>query len=527
MGREINLDSILALDAQIIRLKRTRNSLLNIARIPPEILGHIFRFNIAEVGDPHFPKIPKGSHNFLLVCHHWFQVALRTPALWTSWGKNLKDWKRRHLRSGISALDLILDGWGYQGGGFDEALRDALRDRAARDTIRKVHLKGDDTELLAAVISSLIPEGEGVRPSSIESIVLSDVGIDVSDFFARHHFPKLHNLHLSGHFRISSWDYLKSATTALTNLSLSTAAPPSAIPTMSQILSLLASNPNLQSLKISVTSINDDGRDGPRLQVSLRHLEHISLIGTPRHVFPILHRLEFPERMDQLEITLCDCTQQEVLEVIGPYIRDYLRRDHRFRDRLGMIVSSIIRCISFHASVVGIGFHGQNRLPQHGPPNGSFKIVFSQPINHRARKRLCADVLALLPRESLVSFETNLPLTEEVLVTMPNLEALRLTRPAVQDGFLLPDPNGRNVHKKLFPSLRWLYLEAAQAMDDNWDPLVTYLAYQAAGDQAVSLCLFGEGVHVCLEAIKRMEGLVRELIYVPDPRKKCPFGKCS
>jgi hypothetical protein len=48
MDREINLDSILALDAEIIRLKRTRNSLLNIARIPPEILGHIFRFNIPE-----------------------------------------------------------------------------------------------------------------------------------------------------------------------------------------------------------------------------------------------------------------------------------------------------------------------------------------------------------------------------------------------------------------------------------------------------------------------------------------------
>jgi len=117
-------------------------------------------------------------------------------------------------------------------------------------------------------------------------------------------------------------------------------------------------------------------------------------------------------------------------------------------------------------------------------------------------------------------------LTEEVLVATPNLEALRLARPVVRDGFLLLDLNGSNVHKKLFPSLRWLYLEAAQAVDDNWDPLITYLTRQTSDDQVVLLSIFGEGVHVCLEVIKRMEGLVGELIYVPDPRKKCPFGKC-
>jgi hypothetical protein len=116
MGREVNLDSILALDAEIIRLKRTRNSLLNIARIPPEILGHIFHFNITEDGDPNLAGIPKGSYNFLLVCHHWFQVALCTPELWSSWGNNLKDWKRRYLRSGTSALDLILGGSNYGDG---------------------------------------------------------------------------------------------------------------------------------------------------------------------------------------------------------------------------------------------------------------------------------------------------------------------------------------------------------------------------------------------------------------------------
>jgi hypothetical protein len=198
MGSEVNLDSILALDVEITRPKRTRNSLLNIARIPPEILGHIFHFSITETSVPDFAGIPKGPYNFLLVCHHWFQVARRTPELWSSWGNNLKDWKRWHLRFGISTLDLILSRWYDGGGGLDEALRDAIGDRAARDVIRKVHLASNNTELLTTIISSLIPEGEDVRPSSIESFILSDV--DVSNLFARHRFPKLYNLDLSGRF---------------------------------------------------------------------------------------------------------------------------------------------------------------------------------------------------------------------------------------------------------------------------------------------------------------------------------------
>ena len=63
-------------------------------------------------------------------------------------------------------------------------------------------------------------------------------------------------------------------------------------------------------------------------------------------------------------------------------------------------------------------------------------------------------------------------------------------------------------------------------VDDNWDPLIVYLAYQASGDQAVSLDLFGDKVHVCSEVIEEIEGLVEELVYEPDPEPGCLFGKC-
>jgi hypothetical protein len=97
--------------------------------------------------------------------------------------------------------------------------------------------------------------------------------------------------------------------------------------------------------------------------------------------------------------------------------------------------------------------------------------MFSQPSPSDAVEELCFNVLALLPQESIVSFETDLPVTGEIVVAMPNLETLYLFHPVVSDGFLLPDPNGPNADKKLLPSLRWLYLEDAERRTTTGTPL--------------------------------------------------------
>ena len=210
---------------------------------------------------------------------------------------------------------------------------------------------------------------------------------DVSDLFTRYRFPKLRNLHtISSNFKISSWDYLKSTTTALTNLSLTyfNTIPPSAIPTTSQIFSLLASNPNLRSLTLGPALINDNGGYNPGFGCRYVIWSNIDLSGPFRGIFPILSRLELPERMDGRGIRLCDCTPQEVLEVVGPYIRDRLWRDARFRDRLGIFISfaSPFNHIALHASVVGVGYRDLDRRPQYRPPYGCFELELSRLIPH-------------------------------------------------------------------------------------------------------------------------------------------------
>ena len=125
MGEEMNLESISALDEEIakgrgdiIKLKRTRNSMLNISVLaPPEILGYIFNLVVSRIPvdsrtvsvrpyqTPQFRGPEKEWYNFLLVCHYWLEVAYATPEVWTFWGKA---WEKQYIRAGSAPVDLVL-----------------------------------------------------------------------------------------------------------------------------------------------------------------------------------------------------------------------------------------------------------------------------------------------------------------------------------------------------------------------------------------------------------------------------------
>ena len=523
MNREVNIDSIAALNVEIIRLKRTRNSLLNIARIPPEILGYIFRFNTTRGTDRGcYAGLQRDSYNFLLVCHHWFEVARHTPELWSFWGTRLEDWKRQCPRSGITPVDLVLDDTSRYGGAesFDRALQEVLRDRVARNAIRKVHLRTLNKDLLTAIISLLAPEDAGVKNSSIESIALSN-SVDVSGLFARHRFPELRDLFLSGCFEISPWDYLKSHTMALTSLCLAYATT-SPIPA-SQLLSLLASNPNIRDLTLRSLWVKDDCGSDSEFRVPLPHLERFSFVGYFRHVVPVLRRLELPEEVDDMELELEGCTPKTIREVTGPYIRDYLRHNPGFKERVRIRVLDLVGSLFLHATVIGVGDHDPSQR-QEGGPRAVFRIDLPISTPDEMGKPW-TNLLAFLPRESIVYLETNDPATEAI-AAMPNIETLHLTYAIVDQGFLLPNSDGPDAHTKLLPSLRRLYLENPRVRHYKWDPLLTYLAHQTSGNQRISLKVFGEEVHICSRLVKQIEGMVEEFDYQPNPWMKCPFGGC-
>jgi len=342
MDREANIDSIRVLEDEIkeheratAKLKRARNSLLNISKLPPEVLGNIFRSNVTLRGD--FGGLEKGSHNFLLVCHHWSEVASRTPELWSFWGNAPEDWARWYRRSETAPLDFVLGGYGYLERHFDAPLREVLKDRATRDTIRRIHLTAAGTELVKSILDTLTPDYDELRSNSIESLVLlnqSKAPVDFSNFFAHYRFPKLERITVYN-CSISSWDHLTSRTSALTTLELDFTHPsptPSPTPTVSQLLSILSSNPALRKiclLKRAVPDGDDDEESSSRAQ--LHHLEELRLEGDLRHVFNILHQLDHPGNID-LSLTLHDCDNAGASKIIGPYLLDHIGRRDRVQN---------------------------------------------------------------------------------------------------------------------------------------------------------------------------------------------------
>ena len=470
-----------------------------------------------------------GSHNFLFVCHHWLEVAARTPGVWSFWGNTLADWARWHRHSGTVPLDLVLS-FNYSDDEDDpcevalqDTLQGTLQDRAARDTIRRIHLSSEDRSLLSSIISSLAARCEGVRSNSVESFILlneSCVPLDISDFFAHFRFPKLRRLELND-CKITSWDLLTSRTAVLTTLSLRfyNSSP---TPTTSQLLSILTSNPALRKLTLSRYAIPDDGGGGSLLRVPLRHLEDLRLDGGIHPVLGLLHRLDHPGNMDHLRIILSDCAVTDIPQTIGPYLRDHFRRRGRSRNGLGLRVVHFGRHIMLRAGdTCGTG------LPDPvicGDWPVTIEVKLNQTPGDLSEKGVL-DLIAHTPRDEIVLFESfcGLAAVEDISAHFPNLKALQLESPTVPLSTIFPE-SGMGGDGGVLPFLQHIGFLSCRDCDD-WSPLTAFLARRVSSGYRVGSLMISHS-HVCPEVEECIRGIVPVFHYI-EPIERCPLGTCS
>ena len=435
------------------------------------------------------------------------EVACHTPELWSHWGDSLENWKLSSLHSKtLAPVDLVLIGENEVGGFFDEDLRNTLRDRAAADIIRKIHLRGQDRGLLTSILGLLTPEDDAVQHSSMESIVL-DARLDTYDFFARRHFAKLRDLSL----RCADLPLvpLKDNTKALVELTLSNEIDTStSTPTTSQIISLLASNPNIQTLDLRLEAFDDDTGSNPGDLVPLRYLEKLSLNGKAHDICPIMSRLESFDTINELRLVLSHCTSETITKVIGSYLRAVLQGDARRREELNVQFTDGASIMIF-VRLAGAGA-GASR------PRAFFSLSPAPDVTPEQKKQMCSSALAVLPKEDIINYQTDFLEIEE----MPKLQTLHLVQVEISNGFLLPKSDGPNAHEKLLPSLKFLFLEEVTTKDNNWDPLIDYL--QTDSRLAVLTVL---GTHICPEVVEKIKSLVL-LIYLPDMHYRCPRAGC-
>ena len=101
---------------------------------------------------------------------------------------------------------------------------------------------------------------------------------------------------------------------------------------MSQIISILASNPHLEHLTLLHISLSETDESG--VQVPLRRLRTICLVGATRPIFRLLQQLELQEVLDSTITSTHDSTIEDIYQTFVPPMRDFFRGCTRFKDRL-------------------------------------------------------------------------------------------------------------------------------------------------------------------------------------------------
>ena len=517
-------------------LKRTRNSLLNVSKLPPEVLSDIFLWNVVPKDD--FDELDEGSHNFLFVCHHWFEVASCTPELWSFWGDSLKDWTRWCHHPGTAPLDLILDanyGLGddkvRNSSRFGTTLRNALQDRAANNAIRRVHLAASDPELLNSILASLTSNNGELRSNCIESFILwnldDSASVDVSDFFAHYRFPRLQRIDFIG-CTISSWDHLTSRTSALTTLELDFGKPPPT-PTTSQLLSIFTSNPTLRKVILLGCAVPNDGNDESSTRVQLHHLKELQLDGSLRHVIRLLHQLDHPRNMDHLCLNVYDCNLSDIPQIIGLYLQDHFQRRNKSQNGLNLRVSSEHQ-VAYRSSLIEFRAGDAGGINLSAPDWAQINtfVVIAIVLNGTPPKsvleRAALDLVPCAPLEEVVYFhaQSNPAVMEDTHTQFPNLRALSFDATSLPTAFSNPNLIGDG---RVFPSLEHVLLDHLVDNDGDWSPLVDFLACRVSSGNRLDTLVIAGSPHVCRQVIKAIRGMVRELKADHlDPA--CPSGAC-
>ena len=445
-------------------------------KLPPEILGFIFCL-------ASFREEFENNFNFILVCRYWFEVASHIPRHWEFWGSTLNGWKRCYLRHPKMPLDLVLDR-GTHRARFPASVAKALRDRTSQDTIQLVHLRSEDNRLLGSILRTLTADPEEVRCSRMESFILRNQGgrvVNVSEFFAQTHFPKLRHLDITNCI-ISPLGTLLSQIKLLTTLVLHLNMP---LPTKSELFSLLASNPSIQKLALTGHSIlNHQGEDGEQSRVSLPELKELKLAGRSREVSTFLNNLVIPDVLDRLDINLDCCGVEDISGGIGPYLRDFFRRRGRSQNDLG-ICASLESDVLFH---VGDGdtLHSPTLVTKPAAPFLTVTLIPPMMLIpddnalYDLKNELFLGLIACTPQEKIVylkirddptATDGNSTAMGNVYGLLPNLKVLHSEWMLLS--LLFPKQIAERKDLSPSQSLRHLIIEST---GDDWTPLTSFLS---------------------------------------------------
>lgn len=256
----------------IVSLKRRRNALAPVTRLPSEIFSSIFLHLTVEVKG-YRPYNSMGRlMKVLRVCKKWREIGLGDPRLWSYWGKFVSP---RCLRTFVAhskaaplfvrAIELTPD--------FSNAWETALRDFGVWNRLRELHITSITRTSMTQLLDALDQAGGTLSTSRLQSLRITAKFPDFESLtlprpFHTCHFPILSHIQIS---QLSvDWSSSLFETSNLTYLSV-TGTLPAHRATVPQLLAILEKTPMLRTLVVEpgqVQTVKESVAtvDLPRLQ---------------------------------------------------------------------------------------------------------------------------------------------------------------------------------------------------------------------------------------------------------------------
>ena len=171
--------------------------------------------------------------------------------------------------------------------------------------------------------------------------------------------------------------------------------------------------------------------------------------GDFRHLFGLLHRLVLSGTLGDLELNGFNSTVEGISQSLVPYMRDYFRRDARFRDGLGVSYISAPRTVWIVVRVE----RPQTTEPVQKLHFVELKMILPNLLPPDVQEQLFIDMVALTSQEHVVSFDTEFRIKppERLFSAMLNIKTLCLSDVELSEGFLQPNPNGPHANTNFFP----------------------------------------------------------------------------
>jgi hypothetical protein len=209
--------------------------------------------------------------------------------------------------------------------------------------------------------------------------------------------------------------------------------------------------------------------------------------------------------MDDLYLSLSECSPSDLPRTLGPYLRDRVRC--RSPDGLELFAypGPIFFYIQAGDAHEGDDSTGAERFAM---VEGKMSVT----LDKEEADKLCFDIIAHISQEIVVDLTTTLPIlrSEELCIQMRNLTRLHLEGVDLSTWFVEPGIREPHIFKDLLPGLRSISITNSSLSGGDWGPFTNFLTRRTAiGNRISSLRLCGYP-HMDEDVVESIKGAVND-----------------